>query len=45
MKPLFLLSLILAPMAFGVELRGLSDALNQPQGRVYQAGCSAVPLR
>lgn len=29
--------------SFRVELRGLSDALNQPQGRVYQAGCSAVP--
>ena len=27
MKPLFLLSLILAPMAFGVELRGLSAGL------------------
>lgn len=28
--------------AFRVELRGLSERLNQPQGRVYQAGCSAV---
>lgn len=28
--------------AFEVELRGLSEALNQPQGRVYQAGCDAV---
>lgn len=28
--------------SFRVELRGLSDQLNQPQGRVFQAGCSAV---
>ncbi len=28
--------------AFDVELRGLADALNQPQGRVYQKPCSAV---
>lgn len=28
--------------AFRVELRGLTDRLNQPQGRVYQRGCSAV---
>lgn len=28
--------------AFTVELRGLAEALNQPQGRVYQSGCSAV---
>lgn len=28
--------------AFTAELRGLTEALNQPQGRVYQAGCSAV---
>lgn len=28
--------------AFKVELRGLTDQLNQPQGRVYQRGCSAV---
>lgn len=28
--------------AFRVELRGLTERLNQPQGRVYQAGCSAV---
>ena len=28
--------------AFEVELRGLTEALNQPQGRVFQAGCEAV---
>lgn len=28
--------------AFRVELRGLTERLNQVQGRVYQAGCSAV---
>ncbi len=28
--------------AFQAELRGLSEALNQPQGRVYQKGCAAV---
>lgn len=28
--------------AFRVELRGLTERLNQPQGRVYQAGCGAV---
>lgn len=28
--------------AFRAELRGLTEALGQPQGRVYQAGCSAV---
>lgn len=28
--------------AFRVELRGLTEMLNQPQGRVYQAGCGAV---
>lgn len=28
--------------SFRVELRGLADALNQPQGRVFQTGCSAV---
>lgn len=27
---------------FRVELRGLTEQLNQVQGRVYQAGCSAV---
>lgn len=27
---------------FRVELRGLADALNQPQGRVFQSGCAAV---
>lgn len=27
--------------AFAVELRGLSEALNQPQGRVFGAGCDA----
>lgn len=27
---------------FEVELRGLAEALNQPQGQVYQARCSAV---
>lgn len=28
--------------AFHAELRGLTEALNQPQGRVYQAPCGAV---
>lgn len=28
--------------AFEVELRGLSEPLNRPQGRVFQSGCSAV---
>ena len=28
--------------AFRVELRGLTDRLNQIRGRAYQAGCSAV---
>lgn len=28
--------------AFHAELRGLTEALNQPQGRVYQTGCSAI---
>ena len=28
--------------AFHAELRGLTDRLNQPQGRVYQTGCGAV---
>ncbi|MCX7299279.1 MAG: DUF2163 domain-containing protein [Rhodobacterales bacterium] len=28
--------------AFHAELRGLTEALNQPQGRVYQRICSAV---
>ncbi len=28
--------------AFHAELRGLAEALNQPQGRVYQRPCSAV---
>lgn len=28
--------------AFRVELRGLTDRLNQPRGRAYQAGCTAV---
>jgi len=28
--------------AFEAELRGLTEALNQPQGRVYQKPCSAV---
>lgn len=28
--------------SFRVELRGLTERLNQVQGRVYQAGCSAV---
>ena len=27
---------------FHAELRGLSEALNQPQGRIYQKPCSAV---
>ncbi|KIC22642.1 DUF2163 domain-containing protein [Leisingera sp. ANG-Vp] len=28
--------------AFEAELRGLTDALNQPQGRIYQKPCTAV---
>lgn len=28
--------------AFSAELRGLTDALNQPQGRVFQKPCTAV---
>jgi uncharacterized phage protein (TIGR02218 family) len=28
--------------AFTAELRGLSDALNEPRGRIYHARCSAV---
>ncbi len=28
--------------AFTTELRGLSEALNRPQGRIYHARCSAV---
>lgn len=28
--------------AFNAELRGLTEALNQPQGRIYQTGCSAI---
>ncbi|MDZ4093306.1 MAG: DUF2163 domain-containing protein [Paracoccaceae bacterium] len=28
--------------AFQAELRGLAEALNQPQGRVYQRDCTAV---
>jgi uncharacterized phage protein (TIGR02218 family) len=28
--------------SFRAELRGLTDRLGQPQGRIYQAGCSAV---
>ena len=28
--------------AFRAELRGLAERLNQPRGRVYQAGCSAI---
>lgn len=28
--------------SFRAELRGLSDALNRPQGFAYQSGCSAV---
>lgn len=28
--------------AFQAELRGLAEQLNQPQGRIYQRGCSAV---
>ncbi len=28
--------------AFQAELRGLTEALNQPQGRVYQKSCGAV---
>ncbi len=27
---------------FRVDLRGLSDVLNQPQGRIYQRSCAAV---
>lgn len=28
--------------AFKAELRGLTDRMNQPQGRVFQRGCTAV---
>ena len=28
--------------AFSAELRGLTDALNQPQGRIFQKPCTAV---
>jgi uncharacterized phage protein (TIGR02218 family) len=28
--------------AFKAELRGMTDRLNQPQGRVFQRGCAAV---
>lgn len=28
--------------AFKAELRGLSEALNQPQGKIYQARCQAI---
>ncbi len=28
--------------AFRAELRGLTDRMNQPQGRVFQRGCTAV---
>ena len=28
--------------AFRAELRGLTEALNQPQGRAFQRGCSAI---
>lgn len=28
--------------SFRVELRGLTERLNQPQGRIFQPGCSAV---
>ncbi|WP_082005730.1 DUF2163 domain-containing protein [Halocynthiibacter namhaensis] len=28
--------------SFDAELRGITEALNQPQGRVYQSPCSAV---
>lgn len=28
--------------AFTAELRGLSEALNQPQGRIYHSRCSAI---
>lgn len=28
--------------SFRVELRGLPEVLNQPQGRVFQSGCSAI---
>lgn len=31
-----------AGRAFEAELRGLTDALNVPLGRVYQKGCSAI---
>lgn len=27
---------------FRAELRGLTEALNQPQGRIYQSGCPAI---
>ncbi|QBX99848.1 DUF2163 domain-containing protein [Rhodophyticola sp. CCM32] len=28
--------------AFSAELRGLAEAMNQPQGRVYQKSCTAI---
>lgn len=28
--------------AFQAEMRGLTEALNQPQGRTYQRGCAAI---
>lgn len=28
--------------AFKAELRGLTEALNQPQGQVYQSSCAAI---
>jgi uncharacterized phage protein (TIGR02218 family) len=34
--------IVRAAGAFRAELRGLTEALNQPQGRVYQRSCSAV---
>lgn len=34
--------IVRAGPAFRAELRGLSEVLNQPQGRVYQKPCSAV---
>ena len=29
--------------AFSAEIKGISDALNRAQGRIFQAGCDAVP--
>jgi uncharacterized phage protein (TIGR02218 family) len=34
--------IVRAAGAFRAELRGLTETLNQPQGRVYQRNCSAV---